>query len=59
MGPIGFLRQQNITVWVRETQLEPQFHFAYTNPDHDRDVSAVMHHDKKVEAGISHVSGGW
>ena len=30
MGPIESLRQQNITVWVRETLLEAQFHFHFT-----------------------------
>lgn len=51
-GPIAKTLAHGIEVFARRTITVPPFVFAYTNPQHDVDVSANVHGSGLLEAGI-------
>ncbi|KAI8471235.1 MAG: hypothetical protein J3K34DRAFT_458460 [Monoraphidium minutum] len=55
VGPVEFLRRKGVEMRVRKSSLVPRFWFAYTNPQHDVDVSGHMAGGGVVELGISHI----
>ena len=53
--PVADLRELGIQVFTKWTRTLPSFLMAYTNPDHDVDVSGQMHFNGNIELGLTQV----
>ena len=53
--PVADLRELGIQVFTKWTRTLPSFLMAYTNPDHDVDVSGQMHFNSNIELGLTQV----
>jgi hypothetical protein len=56
VGPIEWLRQNEIEVRVTRTKVKPYMYFAYTDPKMDDDESAHLHNSQMIEGTITSVS---
>ncbi|KAL6746244.1 hypothetical protein V8C86DRAFT_3149980 [Haematococcus lacustris] len=52
-GPVSRLVAKGVKVLLKKTVTAPPFHFAYTDPTKDVDVSGHMEHQGVVERGIT------